>query len=157
VPGGPAARLDGAGPPAATEQEELQMCDGHDHAGHEHGHTHTHAHERYADRSHPEFVVLEIGGELGALIVHTDPELHGLEVEISRTGADDQRQHKDVLERPLRGAPSYSAVFDQIPEGSYTLWVDDVARARDVYIAGGSVCELDWCGQRADSEALAGR
>ena len=38
-------------------------------APHDHDHTH---HERYADRTHPEFVVLEIGGELGALIIYTD-------------------------------------------------------------------------------------
>lgn len=37
----------------------------------------------YADRPHPEYVVLDIGGECGALILHTDPEMHGVEVEIS--------------------------------------------------------------------------
>jgi hypothetical protein len=115
----------------------------HDH-GHPHAHPHDHAHERYADRAHPEFVVLEIGGELGALIVYTDPELHGIEIEISPAGDDTTRQHKDVLERSLGGRPSFTAVFDQIPDGSYTLWVDDRARARDVVVRGGEVAELDW-------------
>ena len=47
--------------------------------------------ENHAGRRHPEHVVLEIGGELGALVVYTDPELHGREIEISRRGEDDHR------------------------------------------------------------------
>jgi hypothetical protein len=122
----------------------------HHHHGHDDGHEHSHdghaphVHERFADRVHPEFVVLEIGDGFGALIVHAPPELHGIEIEISRTGEDDRRQHKDVLERPLGGESRFSAVFDQIEQGSYTLWVDDEARARDVQIGDGQVAELDW-------------
>ena len=93
--------------------------------------------------------MLEIGGELGALIIYTDAEMHGREIEISPTGDDGKRSHKDVLERSLGGAPAFSAVFDQIPDGSYTLWVDDVARARDVRVVGGEVGELDWRGDAA--------
>jgi hypothetical protein len=114
------------------------------HHEHPHLHPHDHSHERYSDRAHPEFVVLEIGGELGALIVYTDPELHGIEIEISPTGEDATRQHKDVLERSLGGRPSFTAVFDQIPDGTYSLWVDDRARARDVVVRGGEVAEVDW-------------
>ncbi|MEO9173976.1 MAG: hypothetical protein ABI317_00585 [Gaiellales bacterium] len=116
----------------------------HDHAPHAHEGHEPHVHERYADRVHPEFVVLEIGDGVGALIVHTPPELHGVEIEISQTRTDDQRQHKDVLERPLAGESRFSAVFDQIPEGPYTLWVDDEARAREVHVRDGEVAELDW-------------
>ena len=42
------------------------------------------------------------------------------------------------------GEPAFTAVFDKIAEGEYTLWVDDVAHARDVAIAGGKIAELDW-------------
>jgi hypothetical protein len=121
------------------------MGAGHEHHDHDHGHGHDHVHhERYADRTHPEFVVLEIGGELGALIIYTDADMHGLEIEISPTGHDGARSHKDVLERSQGGQSAFSAVFDQIPDGSYTLWVDDVARAREVRVTGGGVGELDW-------------
>ena len=68
----------------------------------------------------------------------------GVEVEISATGQDDRRSHKDVLEREINGRPAYTAVFDNVREGSYTLWVDDVARERDVVVTGGAVAELDW-------------
>src|SRR5271157_3533026 len=119
----------------------------HDH-GHSHAHAHSHDHglggENYAARRHPEAVVLDIGDDLGALILHADAAMIGVEVEISATGRDHERSHKDVLEREIDGRPAYTAVFDKVLEGTYTLWVDDVARERDVAITGGAVSELDW-------------
>jgi hypothetical protein len=113
--------------------------------GHDHHHdSHDHVHEHYADRAHPEFVVLEIGNDLGAVIVYTGPELHGKEIEISRSGEDAHRSHKDVLERRQAGEPSFTAVFDKVEAGVYRLWVDDVARASGVVVAGGTITELDW-------------
>src|SRR5437588_10283354 len=90
------------------------------------------AHEHYAARRHPEFVVLEIGPGLGALIVHTDASMHGVEIEISPAGDDGRRSHKQVLERSVGGRPAHTAVFDQLPAGAYTLWTDGAARIRNV-------------------------
>jgi hypothetical protein len=70
----------------------------------------------------------------------------GVEVEISATGQDDRRTHKDVLEREISGRPAFTAVFDMLREREYTLWVDDVAYAREVVVVGGEVAELDWSG-----------
>ena len=117
----------------------------HDHShAHKHGHSHGAGGENYSARRHPESVILDIGGEIGALIVHTDADMHGVEVEISATGHDDERSHKDVLEREINGRPAFTAVFDKVREGSYTLWVDDVAHAREVVVTGGAISELDW-------------
>ena len=107
---------------------------------HAHGHGHAH-HEAYSARPHPEFVVLDIGEDVGALIVHASADLHGVEIEISRTGEDGKRSHKEVLERSAGGRSSYTAVFDGLREGTYTLWIDDEARARRVAIRGGVVAE----------------
>jgi len=115
----------------------------HDH-GHDHSHTHSHPTENYSARKHPEFVVLEIGDDLGALIVRADPDMHAVEIEISPDGVDDQRSHKEVLERSINGHPAFSAVFDGLRAGTYTLWVDDEARARGVKVEGGHVGQLDW-------------
>ncbi|HEV3046527.1 MAG TPA: hypothetical protein VGY13_04115 [Solirubrobacteraceae bacterium] len=119
----------------------------HDH-GHDHhdGHSHTAVAtgENYSARRHPEQVILDIGEEMGALIVHTDADMHGVEVEISATGQDHERSHKDVLEREIDGRPAFTAVFDKVREGSYTLWVNGLARAREVTVTGGAVSELDW-------------
>jgi hypothetical protein len=102
--------------------------------------------ENHAARPHPEHVVLEIGDELGALIVYTDPELHGTEIEISPRGDDARREHKDVLERGQGSGRMFAAVFDRLEEGAYSLWIDDKPRARDVVVSGGGVAELDWRG-----------
>ena len=100
--------------------------------------------EGYAVRPHPEPVVLDIGGEYGALIVHAEADLHGVEAEISPAAEDSARQHKQVLERRMNGRPAFSVVFDRIPEGRYTLWVDDEPRARQVPVVGGEITELNW-------------
>jgi hypothetical protein len=109
-----------------------------------HGHSHGASGENHAARRHPEHVVLDIGGRIGALIIHTDASMLGVEVEISATGRDGDRTHKDVLEREINGSPAYTAVFDKIDEGSYTLWVDDVARSCEVIVTGGAIGELNW-------------
>ena len=93
-------------------------------------------------------MVLDIGGDVGALIVHTDAAMLGVEVEISPTGRDDERSHKDVLQREINGRPAYTAVFDKLPAGTYTLWVNDRARAREVAIQGATIAELDWSSDR---------
>lgn len=106
--------------------------------------THTHSHEPYSARAHPEFVVLDIGENVGALIVHADPEMHGVEVEISPEGDDSGRSHKEFLERRAGSDPAYTAVFDGLRAGRYTLWVAGESRARGVAVGGGRVAELDW-------------
>jgi hypothetical protein len=106
------------------------------------------AHEHYASRSHPEFVVLEIGDDLGALIVHADADMHGVEVEISPSGADWQRTHKQVLERFMGGRSAHTLVFDQLPAGRYTLWAGDQPKFRDIVIRAGEITECRWATAR---------
>jgi hypothetical protein len=101
-------------------------------------------HENYAERAHPEYVVLEIGDNLGALIVYTEAALHGTEIEISPAGDDASRTHKDVLERGIANRAAFTAVFDRLPAGTYTLWSGGAARARGVTVIGGAIAELDW-------------
>jgi hypothetical protein len=109
------------------------MCDDHQH--------HHHHHDAHEVRAQP--VVLDLGDGIGALIVHTDPELLGAEVEISPAGRDSDRQHKEVLERALGPQTATVLVYDNLPEGDYTLWLDDEPWARGVHVASGQVAELD--------------
>jgi hypothetical protein len=114
---------------------------------HEHGsggHTQVATEEDPTARPHPEHVVLDIGEDIGALIVYADASMLGTEIEISPTGQDARRTHKDVLQREINGCPAHTAVFDKLCEGRYTLWVDDAPRFRDVAITGGTVAELRW-------------
>jgi hypothetical protein len=95
-------------------------------------------------RPHPEPVVLDIGGTIGALIVYADAELTDTPIEVSPDGADDARFHQHVLERPSPEGSSYAAVFDKITEGTYTLWLHGEPRLRGMQITGGEVAEVDW-------------
>ena len=105
--------------------------------------------EHHEHRLHTEPVVLEIGEELGALVVYTDAALRHEEIEISPAADDGRRSHKDVLERPVDGRSVHAAVFDRLERGTYTLWHRGEARVRGVAIAGGEVAELDWRAIRA--------
>jgi len=103
-----------------------------------------HHHHEDTGRVHARPVVLDVGGAIGALIVHTDPELLGVEVEISPAGDDHSRQHKRVLRRQMGSATVTVLLYDNLPEGEYTLWLDGVAKSRNVRVPGGAVAELDW-------------
>jgi hypothetical protein len=137
----------------------MQHADDHSHIrAHDRHLAREHHSEDYAARTHPEFVALEIGGNLGALIVHTGADMHGVEVEISPDQDDGNRSHKQVLERSMSGRPAFTAVFDRLSAGTYALWTDGRARARGVAIDGGSITQLDWTatavhGQSARSSA----
>jgi len=99
--------------------------------------------EHHQHRPHTEHVVLELGEELGALVVYTDAELLHEEIEISPAGEDARRSHKDVLERRAGGRSHHAAVFDRLERGTYTLWLRGDPLARNVAVAGGEVTELD--------------
>ena len=112
----------------------------HSHDGHDHDHSHNH-HDTGELRAQP--VVLDLGGEIGALIVHTSPELLGAEIEISPEGDDGNRQHKQVLRRLLGPETATVLVYDNLREGEYTLWLDEAEPIRSVRVDGGRVAELD--------------
>ncbi len=95
-------------------------------------------------RPHPEPVVLDIGGSIGALIVYADETLIDIPVEVSPADSDADKFHQHILERPTPEDTSYAAVFDKITEGKYTLWLHGEPRARDFQITGGAVAEVDW-------------
>jgi hypothetical protein len=99
-------------------------------------------HHSTAPRS--EHVLLDLGDECGALVLYTDADLHGAEIEISPSRVDTARSHKQVHERPVGGRTIYAAVFDRLAPGEYTLWLDGDARSREIAVTGARVAELDW-------------
>jgi hypothetical protein len=101
----------------------------------------SHNHDHSTD-ARPEHVMLDLGPGVGALVLHTAANLHGAEIEISPTGRDRERSHKQVHERPVAGRPLYGAVFDSLPAGEYTLWLDDRPLRREVAVAGAAVTDI---------------
>nr|MDT0659229.1 phospholipase [Micromonospora sp. DSM 115978] len=90
-------------------------------------------------------VVLELGGDTGALIIYTGQEWHGREIEISLVGsAGGPRTHSAVRERRVRDGVFFSAVYPELPAGTYTVWRDGLAVAGEVTVPGGGVVEFAW-------------
>jgi hypothetical protein len=109
-------------------------------------HPHDHAHE---DNSHAGqgAVLLDIGGDVGALVVTMPVEMLGEEVEVV-TGRDlpgHHRPHVAVVPRPVPGGTVPSLVFAELLEGRYALvpkGTDDVHLEVDV--RGGEVTWAAW-------------
>ena len=95
----------------------------------------------YVERAPTAHVVLDIGEDIGALIVHTDASQHGREIEASPQGHDWLRTHTEVLERRFNGQAVFAAVFAALPAGEYVIWRNDVS-GDAAAIAGGAVTEL---------------
>lgn len=103
--------------------------------------SHSHHDASYWSRRHTESVVLDIGGDVGALILYTPPELHQREIDVSPIGDDRARVHSAVLERSVAGHIVYAAVYPELREGDYRVWADAVGPT--FTITGGMVTELD--------------
>ena len=107
-------------------------------------------------------VMLDIGGDIGALILHTGPELLLAEIELSRVdGADANphphthgdghahthasgRTHVAVRERRGQAGVRYAAIYPELREGEYTIYDTAGAPKENVTIVGGQIAELDW-------------
>jgi hypothetical protein len=107
--------------------------------------SHTHAHENpHAGQGS---VLLDIGGEVGALVVTMPSSMLGQEVEVvTPTDAPGlHRPHVAVVPRPVGQDTVPSLVFAELTEGSYALvpkGTDDVRL--QVRVRGGEVTSAAW-------------
>src|SRR5262249_10574324 len=99
----------------------------HDH-GHEHGdhHHHDHGHDHHRGPAVP---VLDIGGEVGAVIVYLAADTATGELEMCPTGDVDGRFHTGVHPRDLGGSTVFVAVYPEVAAGRYDLLDDDLRAA----------------------------
>jgi hypothetical protein len=102
---------------------------------------HTHHDASYWTRRHTESVVLDIGDDVGALILYTAPERHTHEIEVTPLDADPsaRRVHSAVLERSVSGRAVYAATYPELRAGEYEVCCDGSPR---VTITAGGVAEL---------------
>ena len=91
-------------------------------------------------------IVLDIGENIGALIIYTRVELCNREIEVSPKGEPACRIHTEVVERSLNGQTWFTAVFPELPAGLYTLWGNATSSVGEITIVGGEVAEVDWRG-----------
>jgi hypothetical protein len=112
-------------------------------AGHGHHHHHTLDHHTLGP-SGDGTVVLDIGGDIGALVVHTPNELAGLEIDIFRVGDDRPAMHTAVRPRHLPTGPVHAAVYPTVPAGEYVVPSRGSLPSLPVTIRGGYVTEVTW-------------
>ncbi len=112
--------------------------------------------------------MLDIGGDIGALMVTMPGDMEGVEVEIKPAGspfhqADEHAHdhghdqghehdhdgahhpHVAVVSRPVEGGHIPSLVFPELVEGSYELYVKETDDVRlTVQVTGGAVATAEW-------------
>ena len=93
--------------------------------------------------SGPGTVVLELGEDIGVLVLDVPPELNGREIEISPSGGG-HRTHSLVRERHLATGTAYAAVYPGLAAAAYTVWLDGDTPAGRVTIRGGQATRFRW-------------
>ena len=89
-------------------------------------------------------MVLELGADVGALVLYTPAELDGREIEISRDGGDWPPDAFQVRPRHMTTGTRYAAVYPDLAAGPYTIWADEQNPAGRVVITGGRVTNWSW-------------
>jgi hypothetical protein len=117
----------------------------HDHAqGSPHAHTHDtpHAHAPEQAPENVDNLILDIGADTGALIIHAAADRDQAEVEISAAGSEQARAHNIVRRREAVSGAVYAAVFPALTAGDYVVWRDAATPAGTVVVHGGRVASF---------------
>jgi hypothetical protein len=120
---------------------------GHDHSAghdHDHGHAQTPGHDGHRHTAGAGPTVLDIGGDVGALVLYTSAELVGAEIEISPVGTPAVRGHVAVHPRQYPGGTAYAAVYYGLKAGGYELWAADGTVAVMAFVEGDAITEAVW-------------
>jgi hypothetical protein len=85
-------------------------------------------------------VVLDIGGDVGALLLRTPPAMNGVEIDLIPEDEQVHHTHSAVRERRLLGGVAYAAVYPSLTAGRYTV----AGSGQTVTIVGGQVTETEY-------------
>lgn len=112
---------------------------------HTHTHPHPHPHTHHTlEPSAQGTVMLNIGADIGAIVIYTPGSWHGHEIEVSPVDDLARRTHAAVRARYVSGGVVWSVVIDSLPAGRYVVWRDAVTPQGEVDVTGGSVAEFHW-------------
>ncbi|MBV8823048.1 MAG: hypothetical protein JO123_09690, partial [Ktedonobacteraceae bacterium] len=81
--------------------------------------------EENSGRVNTGYSVLDIGQDVGALVIYTKQELCGRQIDVSSKGNTGKRIHTDVLERRVNGRAVFAALFLELLAGDYYIWGND--------------------------------
>jgi hypothetical protein len=99
-----------------------------------------HRHHRPGAHSAP---VLDIGGEVGALVVYLAHRPSTGELEACPAGEPTARFHTGVHHRSTPNGWTWTALFPEVTDGRYALLDEDGLPMAGVDVTGGNVHELD--------------
>jgi hypothetical protein len=86
---------------------------------------------------------MDIGGDIGGLIVRLDDSLEGTELPIEFADDPERDIHTGVWRRELGGETVVVAVYPELREGSYQIHSGKSHAGAHLQITGGRVAELD--------------
>jgi hypothetical protein len=91
-------------------------------------------------------VVLDIGGDTGAVVIHCAASLDGAEIEIRPVGSKWDGTHTAVRQRDLRDRTCFAAVFGAVAGGRSELRIrgGDAEPQLEVLVVGGAISEATW-------------
>jgi hypothetical protein len=119
----------------------------HDHHTHTHTHTHGPVEAPYVDEGPtsgpPDALVLDIGEDIGALILYAEEGCLGQEIDLTPVGVP-RSHHMHTMIRRRRGVGQefIAGVYPELREGEYTVWGIDGHPLGAVTIVGGRVSEF---------------
>jgi hypothetical protein len=87
--------------------------------------------------------VLDIGDDVGALLVYLDWTPPSGELEVRPLGDPGGRFHTGVHPRDLFGRTVHVALYPEVERGTYEILDDDLQPIAIVDVDGGAVAELD--------------
>ena len=102
------------------------------------------SHDHGLERVYGEEAVLDIGGDVGALILTTGSEYRGQEVEVSPLDDPDARIHTAIHERRVGDRVVFAGIFPELRAGTYRIWTQRPGLVDRVRIVGGEVAAVDW-------------
>jgi hypothetical protein len=92
----------------------------------------------------PESLILDIGDDIGALILYADESCLGQEIDITQVGAPrSHHTHTMIRRRRAVDREFVAGVYPELKAGAYTLWGLDGEALADVTIHGGQVTEWE--------------
>jgi hypothetical protein len=87
--------------------------------------------------------LLDIGGDVGAMVVHLAGPTRSGELEAHPAGRPTARFHTGVHLRPVVGGEQWVAVFPDVAGGEYELLDDEGEPIASVHVTGGQVSDVD--------------
>ena len=90
-----------------------------------------------------EALVLDIGDNIGALILYADQTCLGQEIDVTPAGAARHHHtHTMIRRRRAIGREFIAGVYPELQAGSYTVWGVDDKPLGEVTVVGGHVTEF---------------